>query len=290
MQLLCEKIDRKLSSVTREECLAAKLQPSGAVSIRETTLAYRDFLPENGEPAGRVLLVGGIHGDEYSSVSVVFKWVDLLNANHGGQYHWRVVPLLNPDGLLRPPNESQRMNENDVDLNRNFPTPNWATEAPNYWIKRTRRNKRRYPGPAALSEPESAWLAEQIDTFKPHAVISVHAPHGIVDFDGPKLPPESLGPLELRLLGTYPGSMGRNIGVHMGIPMLTVELESAGRMPSRGDINDIWLDMVGWLETNVSPAGSRAADSDDDASAEPEPALLQATPNKGSAGKTTKPY
>ena len=40
----------------------------------------------------------------------------------------------------------------------------------------------------------------------------------------------------------------------------TVELESAGRMPSRGDINDIWLDMVGWLETKVSTINVLNAD------------------------------
>ncbi|MEL7448940.1 MAG: M14 family zinc carboxypeptidase [Pseudomonadota bacterium] len=285
---LCEKIDRKLSSVTEEECLGAGLQPSGAVSNRETTLAYRDFLPETGKPVGRVLLVGGIHGDEYSSVSVVFKWVELLKDNHGSQFHWRVVPLLNPDGLLRPPNESQRMNENGVDLNRNFPTPNWETDAPKYWIERTRRNKRRYPGPAALSEPESAWLAEQIETFKPDAVVSVHAPHGIVDFDGPKLPPDNLGPLELRLLGTYPGSMGRFIGVHMGIPMLTVELESAGRMPDKGDINDIWLDMVGWLESKVSPVNAALnGDGTEATISAPAASLIQAPPQDGE--KDTKP-
>jgi hypothetical protein len=40
---------------------------------------------------------------------------------------WRFIPVLNPDGLLAKP--ARRMNANGVDLNRNFPTPQWAKEA-----------------------------------------------------------------------------------------------------------------------------------------------------------------
>lgn len=248
---LCRRIDRKLSSVGRQECLDVGLRPSGAYSNKQNALAYRDYGPESDEPRARVLLVGGIHGDEYSSVSVVFKWLERLAQDDHGRFHWRVVPVLNPDGLLRPPRMSQRMNANGVDLNRNFPSPGWDPEALEYWEKRTRRNKRRYPGTAALSEPESRWLVEQLDSFRPHAVISVHAPHGIVDFDGPRIPPERLGPLDLRLLGTYPGSMGRYIGVHRGIPLLTVELESAFAMPRRDDLAMIWGDTLQWIERSV---------------------------------------
>lgn len=247
---LCKRIDRKLSSVGRKECLAVGLQLSGAYSNNVTALAYRDFGPLEA-PRARVLLVGGIHGDEYSSVSVVFKWLERLAREDHGLFHWRVVPVLNPDGLLRPPRMSQRMNANGVDLNRNFPSPGWDPEALKYWEERTRRNKRRYPGPAALSEPESRWLVEQLDTFKPDAVISIHAPHGIVDFDGPRIPPQRLGPLDLRLLGTYPGSMGRYIGIHRGIPLLTVELESAFAMPRGDDLDTIWEDTLQWIEGNV---------------------------------------
>ena len=80
----------------------------------------------------------------------------MLNRNHSGLFHWRVAPLVNPDGLLRE--RSQRMNDNGVDLNRNFPSPNWQEETRDYWIRRTSRNPRRYPGPGPLSEPESQWL------------------------------------------------------------------------------------------------------------------------------------
>ncbi|MEO1574130.1 MAG: M14 family zinc carboxypeptidase [Pseudomonadota bacterium] len=259
---LCAQIDEKLTSVSFEDCMALGLKPSGAVSNKNKAIAMRDYAPASGSPTARVLLVGGIHGDEYSSVTAVFRWQSRLAADEGGGFHWRVVPLLNPDGLLMPPNQSQRMNANGVDLNRNFPTPNWAVEAKDYWVNRTRRNKRRYPGTAALSEPESRWLAEQIETYKPDAVISVHAPHGIVDFDGPRIPPENLGPLELRLLGTYPGSMGRYIGVYKNIQLLTLELESALKLPEDEDMAGIWFDMIDWLAAKVgSSEPSRTVNS-----------------------------
>ncbi|MFK8015787.1 MAG: M14 family zinc carboxypeptidase [Gammaproteobacteria bacterium] len=248
---LCAQIDDKLTSVGFEQCMARSLQPSGAVSNRRKAIAMRDFAPNANAPSGRVLLVGGIHGDEYSSVTAVFKWLERLERQQGGNFYWRVVPLLNPDGLLMPPEQSQRMNANGVDLNRNFPTPNWKREAMDYWVNRTRKSKRRYPGPEALSEPESRWLAQQIEEYQPDAVISVHAPHGIVDFDGPRIPPDNLGPLELRLLGTYPGSMGRYVGVYKGIPLLTIELESAVRLPADSDMDGIWFDMIDWLSAKV---------------------------------------
>ncbi len=269
---LCRQLDEKLTSIDYNECIAADLQPSGAYSILHRSIAYKDVQPHNGKATGRVLLIGGIHGDEYSSVTIVFRWLRELEAQHGGEFLWRVVPTLNPDGLLMPPKKSQRMNANGVDLNRNFPTPNWEEEAMDYWVNRTRKSKRRYPGTAPLSEPESRWLAEQIDEFKPDAVISVHAPHGIVDFDGPLVPPDNLGPLELRLLGTYPGSMGRYIGVYKGIPLLTVELESALRTPDQEDTARIWRDTITWLEDRVivTDEPSRAEQAREDGSTAPD--------------------
>jgi len=249
--VLCQQLDDKLTSIEYDDCASLSLLPSGAYSVMQRALAYRDVEPADGTAQGRVLLVGGIHGDEYSSVTIVFKWLKHLAAQQNGGFHWRVVPVLNPDGLLMPPKKSQRMNANGVDLNRNFPTPNWEEEATDYWVNRTRRSKRRFPGTAPLSEPESRWLSSQIDEFKPDAVISVHAPHGIVDFDGPQVPPDNLGPLELRLLGTYPGSMGRYIGVYKGIPLLTVELESALSVPPEEDTEQIWYDTINWLNEQV---------------------------------------
>ena len=155
------------------------------------------------------------------------------------------------------------MNDRGVDLNRNFPTPNWHAESHKYWVQKTKRNPRRYPGPAPLSEPESQWLAAYIDDFKPDVIVSIHAPYGILDFDGPSAPPGKLGKLHLSLLGTYPGSLGNYAGKHQEIPVVTVELPYAGIMPTRSEIRNIWVDLVRWLRKNANESSLRqAADTD----------------------------
>lgn len=242
----CSRIGAKLASVSPAECTGAGLSASAARSVEGSPILVKTYPPLAGrEPRARVLLIGGIHGDEYSSVTIVFKWMHILDAHHSGLFHWRIAPLMNPDGLLRE--HSQRMNARGVDLNRNFPTPNWAQESVEYWVRRTGRNPRRYPGPQPLSEPESRWLHREIARFRPEVIVSVHAPHGIVDFDGPPAAPRRLGRLYLKLLGTYPGSLGNYAGVQGGIPVVTIELPSAGIMPPAAEIDRIWTDLVGWL-------------------------------------------
>jgi protein MpaA len=166
------------------------------------------------------------------------------------------------------------MNEHGVDLNRNFPTPNWKAESEFYWINRTHRNPRRYPGPEPLSEPESRWLVKEIESFKPDVIVSVHAPHGILDFDGPQAAPNHFGNLYLNLLGTYPGSLGNYAGVVNNIPVITIELPSAGIMPSRREISRIWMDLVRWLDTNLPVAPLRA-----DGQGHPLPKQAQTEPS-----------
>ncbi len=267
---LCGRIGRKLGSVDRSDCVDSRLATTGARSVNGAPILMAEFPPLAArESLGRVLLFGGIHGDEYSSVSIVFKWLSILQRNHSGMFHWRVVPLLNPDGLLR--SKAQRMNEHGVDLNRNFPSPNWHVEASDYWIRRTSRNPRRYPGTDPLSEPESQWLFDQIQTFRPSAIVSVHAPSKVVDYDGPPEPPEKLGSLYLKQMGTYPGSLGRYAGVHLGLPVVTIELPSAGIMVSEAEQLRIWRDLIAWLKVNVPkqrPDLTAAADADAPAEAE----------------------
>jgi len=253
----CQLIETKLASIKHDECQQRQLSLSDGWSNNKMPILIKEYAPvPNRKPKGRVLLLGGIHGDEYSSVTITFKWMQTLDRYHSGLFHWLVAPLVNPDGLLR--SSSQRMNEHGVDLNRNFPTPNWKTESDYYWINRTHRNPRRYPGPEPLSEPESRWLVTQIETFKPDVIVSVHAPHGILDFDGPQAAPNHFGNLYLNLLGTYPGSLGNYAGVVNNIPVITIELPSAGIMPSRREINRIWMDLVRWLDTNLPVAPLRA--------------------------------
>jgi len=246
---VCGKLARKLGSVRLNDCLGRGFVSTGGVSVNGMPIIEKEYGPlPNREPKAKVLLIGGIHGDEYSSVSLVFKWMKILDRNHSGLFHWKMVPVMNPDGLLRK--KSQRMNENGVDLNRNFPTPNWHHESQKYWLK-TSRNPRRYPGPSPLSEPESQWLADYIVQFQPDVIVSIHAPYGILDFDGPRNAPKNFGHLHLNLLGTYPGSLGNYAGITKQIPVITIELPYAGIMPKRHEIRQIWIDLVSWLKKNT---------------------------------------
>jgi len=258
MQIECQKIGAKLGSVGTTDCLRAKLQPTGAVSSLGQAILLREYPPlSNRAPKARVLMIGGIHGDEYSSVSIVFKWMKMLDQYHSGLFHWHIVPLLNPDGLLR--RKSVRLNGNGVDLNRNFPTPDWYAQTREYWEKRTHKDPRRYPGETALSEPESRWLYDEIREFKPDVIVSVHAPYGVLDFDGPPRAPRRMGYLHLKLLGTYPGSLGNCAGVQHRIPVITMELPSAGIMPNEGEINRMWRDMIRWMVRNLPKRDTQEA-------------------------------
>jgi len=247
----CQKIGNKLSSVNPQECLERGLQVSGAQSVKGVPLLVKEYSPKAGQrPQARIMLIGGTHGDEYSSVSVVFKWMKILDAHHSGLFHWQVVPLLNPDGLLQKP--AKRTNANGVDLNRNFATNDWAKESLAYWVKHTKQDPRRYPGKTALSEPESRWLAQEIERFRPDVIVSVHAPYNLLDFDGPPdASPKRLGNIYLSLLGTFPGSMGRYAGMMKNIPVITIELPNAQSLPPPAETQKIWADLVHWLRTHA---------------------------------------
>ena len=170
-----------------------------------------------------------------------------LNQYNSGIYDWHFIPLANTDGLLQK--RSSRVNKNKVDLNRNFiPAPNFP-EPLAHWRERAKQRARYYPGHEPLSEPETRMIHQLIDEYRPDVIISVHAPHGILDFDGNSLkPPRKLGPLYLRQLGTYPGSLGNYAWFVKGIPVMTIELPHAGIMPTPHDVNRMWTDLVRWVD------------------------------------------
>lgn len=262
--LLCDEIGNKLGSVSVEDCLSIELKDSGARSRMSRSLAIKEYPQVGTKNSGRVLLMGGIHGDEFSSVSIIFKWLKFIHQEQANEFTWQVVPLLNPDGLLRK--TSQRQNDAGVDLNRNFPSPDWRADALRYWENRTGSNPRRYPGPEAASEPETQWFIDTIEAFHPDAIVAVHAPHSLVDYDGPQQPPNRLGKLHLQELGIYPGSLGNYAGVYKNIPVVTIELPSAGIMPTRNDINLMWQDLIKWLQKEVPKQRLARTESNQDTS------------------------
>jgi len=248
----CKQISNRLASVEFESCKAANLKPTGCFSVDGFPILLSEFPPVKDRiPQGRILIIGGTHGDELTSVSVSMRWIDKLNKYHSGLFHWHMVPMMNPDGVLKA--GATRTNGNGVDLNRNMPSDDWGLNALKYWKEKGNKDPRKFPGEQASSEPETRWLINEIERFKPDAIISVHAPYGVVDFDSLLLntAPKSLGKLHLNLLGTYPGSLGNYAGINRNIPVITLELPHSWVMPSEAETSKIWEDIVSWLKKNI---------------------------------------
>jgi hypothetical protein len=256
----CQGVSAIEPAGSPERCRSLQLSEGNGRSVKGTPLWSIDIEPPAESPTPlRVLVLGGIHADEAASVILVMDWI--ARAQQGGgtaqPVHWRMAPLVNPDGFFLP--SRTRVNAHGVDLNRNFATHHWSEQARQYWIKATRRDPRRFPGPAALSEPESQWVHQQIESFQPQLIVSVHAPYGVLDFDGPPPPPSRLGSLMLDQVGIYPGSLGNYGGIVRGVPVVTIELRNATRLAAT-DAAAMWNDLQVWIGRKLLNPGSVTTD------------------------------
>lgn len=243
----CRALAERLPAVVFGRCIDKGFVATGYHSVQGRPLVVRTVQSRQRPARARILLIGGTHGDELSSVSLVFEWLDRLLAN-GSDYTWHVVPALNPDGLLT--DKPTRVNAHGVDLNRNLPTIAWRSESRRYW-RRVGYAPRRYPGSAPASEPETQWLVDQIAAFRPDVIVSVHAPYGVLDYNGKFPAPRELGSLELHRLGVYPGSLGNYASRMLGIPVITIELRHARKLPAPAEIRQMWIDLNRWLTRYV---------------------------------------
>lgn len=165
--------------------------------------------------AAPLLVVGGVHGNEPSSVEAT-RALDAWLATNPPRREVIVVPALNLDGLAR----ATKDNAAGVDLNRNFPARNWSPAHPAGY----------FPGERPLSEPESAWLLRLIEDEGISAVVAVHAPLACVNFDGPArrwaeaVAAASAWPVRESLGYPTPGSLGSWFGVDGEKPIVTLEL------------------------------------------------------------------
>lgn len=112
------------------------------------------------------VIIGGVHGDEPEGIVLVEALLEFFE----DQYHrglrtkkdWILIPCFNPDGYTR----NARTNYHGVDLNRNFPTPDWSPTA---------KAQRYFPGEEPASEPETRALIDLIETEKPSLIIHCHS-------------------------------------------------------------------------------------------------------------------
>ena len=190
------------------------------MSVKSEPIFHFDRAGDKSLPSNRKILVFSlIHGDEIPSGTVALSWMNRL-VELTPRNSWRVVPVMNPDGL----SAKTRTNSRGVDVNRNFPSRDWDKLALADWKKNSGSNRRRYPGPSAASEPETQCAIQHLEEFKPDFIISVHTPLATLDFDGPRVKFPPFKPLPWVSLGNFPGSLGRYMWVDRKIPVLTVEL------------------------------------------------------------------
>ena len=101
----CKRLVVRMPGVSNAMCLQSELLPTGVNSLQGFPLLARQIpakkTKRNQTPL-RVLLMGGIHGDELTSVSVVFRWLQWMPTAAAQQFEWSVVPVVNPDGFLAP--------------------------------------------------------------------------------------------------------------------------------------------------------------------------------------------
>lgn len=205
---------------------------TGCQSVEGRPIYHTDALSTDVR-AKRILVLGLIHGDEPLAGEMALEWADRLHGLSAYRNNWRVVPMLNPDGLER----KTRMNARGVDLNRNFPTKDWDQLADAYWKKHAKADPRRFPGTGPGSEAETKCAIAHIKNFKPDFVVSVHTPYKVLDFDGPMMTFPRYKDLPWRALGNFPGSLGRYMWKDYQIPVLTVELGE--RMVDSAQLQDI---------------------------------------------------
>ena len=227
-------------------------------SVNGNILAWQTFGEFNKDhtQVETTLIMCGIHGDEITPIKFCFDVINYLNsikkgeivddvtaevANLKGKYVV-VAPLVNPDSYFKK--RPTRTNANGVDVNRNFPTRDFKKLALKRWEDRYRKDKRRYPGVKANSEPETKFQVNLIYRYHPDKIISVHSPLTMLDYDGPasihtgglvgskanelliQMSEQAKG-YRIKNYPFFPGSLGNYAGNERNIPTYTLELPTS---------------------------------------------------------------
>ncbi len=167
-----------------------------------------------------ILVIGVVHGDEPQGEFLINEFLKSHKDSYfdEGKNNIVFIPRLN--------SENTRKNKNGVDLNRNFNTKNW--ELSDF-------DSDYYGGPSPQSEEETKLVSELLKENNFDAVITIHAPFRIVNYDcgedcsvAPKLAQKIADyldyPVQKDIGYPTPGSFGTYAGVERKIPTITIEL------------------------------------------------------------------
>ena len=129
-----------------------------------------------GEGKREYLIVAGIHGGyEGNTVALANELITYINANPAvipSSAKLYIIRNMNPDGVARSNDVDGRVNNNGVDLNRNFPSENWVADwdRDGCWVLGPTTG-----GLYAGSEPETRTVMGFITVHKITALISYHS-------------------------------------------------------------------------------------------------------------------
>ena len=177
---------------------------------------YKFLNNANNKTPKNVLVVGVIHGDEPVGEFLIKEY--LKNEKRVIKNNLYYIPRLNFS--------NERKNKFGVDINRNFPCKNWELlpKENNY-----------FGGNSPNSEIETKFLVKLTDEIKFDAIITIHTPYKIINYDGVNNPitlplakkiSEFLDyPVESDIGYPTPGSMGTYFGVEKNIPTITIECD-----------------------------------------------------------------
>ena len=165
----------------------------------------------------RVLFIGGIHGDEAEgSYTTAQLPAAFTAAGLTDRVTLTIIEDANPDGRAA----KTRGNANGVDVNRNFPAPNFDPADP-------------ANGGTPLSQPESRTVHRLIEDTNPDLIIAMHSwqDRQFINFDGPArdiadrfAAASGLPVTASNEFAPTPGSLGSYAGRDRKRPVLTIEL------------------------------------------------------------------
>jgi protein MpaA len=171
-----------------------------------------------GSTGARVLILGGVHGDEIEGVWAGYGLLKEFSESFPFQLQLTLVPAFNLDGVLA----RDRRNGRGVDLNRNLPTQDWSDKV---------ASERYHPGPRAGSEPENHALAKFLDEEKPHFILSLHSWKPMLNINGhcraeaEQIAKRTSYIIEETIGYPTPGCLGTYAGLEREMPTLTYEIE-----------------------------------------------------------------
>lgn len=163
----------------------------------------------------KVIVIGCFHGDEPQGKLLIDSYTNCVKDSN-----LLFIPCLNVYGYQN----NTRLNENGVDLNRNFPTKNWEhTQKDNF-----------YGGKFPASEIQTRFVIDIVEKYKPELILTLHAPYKVVNYDCSGNYDKDIlisiskimnYPIEESIGYPTPGSFGTWAGIEKGILTITLELD-----------------------------------------------------------------